>query len=265
MYMIVSFDVGIKNLAYCLLDKVDGKYTPVRWDVINLCGEPATCSGSTKKGVCGKKAAWTYKGESLCGIHKKTCGAPEAPCDFYKYEADKRMSKAAIETLRKNVGYEGPLIKEDLVQMVTENFVLKEAKGPSANDMDLITISRLLPSRIGGHVDPEKVEHLLIENQISPLAGRMKVIQGMITQFFVDKAGDVKIEYVSSANKLKDFDVPKRTYADRKKSGIEVTRKIMADDERMAKWYTTFESHSKKDDLADAYLQAAWYIRKNDM
>jgi hypothetical protein len=131
--------------------------------------------------------------------------------------------------------------------------------------MDLITISRLLPSRIGGHVDPEKVEHLLIENQISPLAGRMKVIQGMITQFFVDKAGDVKIEYVSSANKLKDFDVPKRTYADRKKSGIEVTRKIMANDERMATWYTIFESHSKKDDLADAYLQAAWYIRKNDM
>ena len=34
---ILSFDVGIKNLAYCYLEIVNGEYSILEWDVINIC------------------------------------------------------------------------------------------------------------------------------------------------------------------------------------------------------------------------------------
>ena len=54
--MYLAFDIGVANLAYCIID-YKGKIKS--WDVINLTDkltEPVCC-GKTKKGVvCGKKA-----------------------------------------------------------------------------------------------------------------------------------------------------------------------------------------------------------------
>ena len=36
---ILSFDVGIKNLAYCLLNSKNGVYTIEQWEIINLCDQ----------------------------------------------------------------------------------------------------------------------------------------------------------------------------------------------------------------------------------
>ena len=46
---ILSFDVGIKNLAFCLLNVKNGKHTIDKWDVINLCDD------DTNKACCCKK------------------------------------------------------------------------------------------------------------------------------------------------------------------------------------------------------------------
>ena len=34
---ILSFDVGIKNLAYCYLETHNNNYSILEWDVINIC------------------------------------------------------------------------------------------------------------------------------------------------------------------------------------------------------------------------------------
>ena len=34
---ILSIDVGIKNLAFCLLENFENTYFIKEWDVINLC------------------------------------------------------------------------------------------------------------------------------------------------------------------------------------------------------------------------------------
>ena len=42
---IISIDVGIKNLAYCLIDYNGEIYTILEWDVIDLCNnKPITCT-----------------------------------------------------------------------------------------------------------------------------------------------------------------------------------------------------------------------------
>jgi len=147
-----------------------------------------------------------------------------------------------------------------------------------AHDLDLITYGRnmmkhldLILSECVGPIDM-----MIIENQISTLASRMKTLQGMITQYFIMK--DVpQIEFISASCKLKLFtDTPisqsldegicidAATYADRKKSGIavcrwlgEISRKHKSD---YAKWMPVFENHKKKDDLADCFLQGLWRV-----
>ena len=53
---IISIDVGIKNLAYCILEQNNDIYNVIQWDVINLCGEVPLCNCSLKpKIIKGKK------------------------------------------------------------------------------------------------------------------------------------------------------------------------------------------------------------------
>ena len=152
-----------------------------------------------------------------------------------------------------------------------------------AHDLDLITYGRNLTKHLDVILYPSNtnntpIDMMIIENQISTLASRMKTLQGMITQYFIMKQVP-QIEFISASCKLKlftdstttheDIDgdeliVDASTYADRKKSGIavcrslgEISRKHNSD---YAKWMSVFETHKKKDDLADCFLQGLWRV-----
>jgi hypothetical protein len=164
------------------------------------------------------------------------------------------------------------------------------------------------------HTDACSIDCVVIENQISPIANRMKTIQGMITQYFLMKGVDKnKIIYFSAVQKLKiapyHFICYKKedadeiddiqTYDERKKAGVACVRKILSRTKRFSSnpmsphtptspstpklftiynpynpnigdavvskhnWLDSFENHSKKDDLADSFLQGLSYIVKN--
>ena len=153
-----------------------------------------------------------------------------------------------------------------------------------AHDLDLITYGRNLMKHLdvilySSSTDNTSIDMMIIENQISTLASRMKTLQGMITQYFIMK-NIPQIEFISASCKLKlftdstqptdaDADAEKlvvdaSTYSDRKKSGIavcrslgEISRKRNSD---YAKWMPVFENHKKKDDLADCFLQGLWRV-----
>ena len=152
-----------------------------------------------------------------------------------------------------------------------------------AHDLDLITYGRNMMQHLDAILyasssssSQHTIDMMIIENQISTLASRMKTLQGMITQYFIMKHVE-RIEFISASCKLKLFTdvsldttstdatmtcVDASTYADRKKSGItvcrslgEISRKRNSD---YAKWMPVFENHKKKDDLADCFLQGLW-------
>lgn len=156
----------------------------------------------------------------------------------------------------------------------------------------------------------DQIDAVVIENQISPIANRMKTVQGMITQYFLMRGVDKNhIIYFSSVQKLKvapyhfifhdtseknpgDDDADEvddiQTYDDRKKAGVACVRKILAGSvssgsgsgsspftiqsnectHSTAKlcscWLHRFESHKKKDDMADSFLQGLSYIVKTN-
>lgn len=259
--MIISFDVGIKNLAYCVIDDSSEEYKITHWDVANLCGEKPTCCHKTKKGICGKTASYNFKQQEFyCGTHvKKVDGKQLVPDIYYKVVKAKRPSKKSLQQINGliNTDYD----KEALCEYVENNYLVKNISLKSANELDLIEIGCLIATILPDILPMDKITTVLIENQISPIANRMKTIQGMLAQFFIDR--DIKdIHFVSSHNKLKAFDVKKKTYAERKKASIEVTEKIISEKDSLKDWITLFNTHKKKDDLADSFLQGLWYLSK---
>ena len=104
-------------------------------------------------------------------------------------------------------------------------------------------------------------EEAIIENQIGPNAIRMKGLQGMITMFFISKK--VPVVYWNAANKLKYFIKEKTSYAERKKYSILITRQIV--EQCYNDQIDYFNSHKKKDDLADCFLQLIDFFYKRDI
>ena len=257
--MIISIDVGIKNLSYCVLCKE--KETIYKWDVLDLSSreKKPKCCHLVKNKQCGKNATFTYKGERFyCGTHAKTCGIEMAPEIYYKVKKSKRVAKKWADELRQHFSLES-ISLPDLTTHTYNTCVTKLEKSTSASDIDLIEIGKNMSKRMKTEICIDEINTVIIENQISPIANRMKCIQGMITQFFIENGVD-DIHFVSSSNKLKHFNVPKKTYKERKSSGISVMTELLKQD-KLKNWNTLFASHTKKDDLADSYLQGLWYVR----
>ena len=136
-------------------------------------------------------------------------------------------------------------------------------KETNAKDISLIDIGVAIKEKLEQYnttFNLSALTKLLIENQISPIANRMKTIQGMIAQFFIMKnLTSDNIEFVSATNKLKPFIGQKKTsYKERKSLSISVTVDLIKD---KILWYEFFKKHNKKDDLADCFLQGLWFLR----
>jgi len=104
----------------------------------------------------------------------------------------------------------------------------------------------------------DKIDLILIENQIGQNAIRMKSLQGMITMYFISK-GKYNIHYWNAGNKLKRFLKTKTTYTERKKIGVKLTNYLL--EEHFPEQITYFKGHKKKDDLADCFLQLFDYLK----
>jgi hypothetical protein len=264
---LLSIDVGIKNLAYCLLQTANNNVLPpqvniLKWDVINLCGPDPSCS------ECKKTAKFAQTTHFYCTAHAKKSGLllPNANISLKKI---KKMKLSALQQVITEYNIPSAATKKDDILkdiiVFLEQKMLISVAAAKANDMDLVQIGiamrKAFDHELKDHLST--LTHIVIENQISPIANRMKTLQGMIAQYFImhDKT---QIVFVSAANKLKghqDIETDTTTYAARKKEGINVTLKIIG--ERYIEWLPHFTQHKKKDDLADAFLQGNWYLNKN--
>lgn len=182
---------------------------------------------------------------TLCGKKSQFNMPPVIP---------KKVPKAKLAEIAKAWGVQPPLhnTKDGILEQIRLHknaSTLVKLERNSASSMSLIDVGKAIRT----HLEIDEflsVDTVLIENQIGPLAIRMKSIQAMLAQFFLMKGID-DIEFVSAANKLKGIG-KKTTYKERKALGIEETRKRVSE----GKWRAHFEGHTKKDDLADCFLQA---------
>lgn len=250
--MIVSIDPGIKNLAVCSMKKQDENvFRVVDWRIANLVPEsnPGECTAQN----CARKARFFHEQKGYCGIHSKKAGLPFAPLDFGKLRDGKRISKKRSAELCKI--YECEDIG-DVYQRIEEQCLLpgREVKVTSVPE---IVLCKALKTELDAICRLEPVSTVLIENQMGPRAVRMRSIQAMISMYFQCRGENVEIKYISPKRKLSSSEGAKATYAERKALGISIVEDAIRDCGRLSKIFT---EHGKQDDLADAFLQAKWFL-----
>ena len=256
---IVSIDVGIKNLALCLFEVENKeKYEIRNWDVVSLCNEIVVkCS-------CGKLAKYCH-GDIVCC--KKHCKDIEYPIISKELELHK-LKKMKINVLKDlltahHIDYDTKkskvLLLEYLHDLLPKIFIMPFSNTVKTTDLSLIDIGINLKKTLDELYGDIHIDTVIIENQISPIANRMKTLQGMIAQYFIMK-NTTDIHFISAANKLKEYVSKKTTYSERKTMGIEICEELLINNEQFGN-LDMFHTHKKKDDLADCFLQGIWYLR----
>jgi acyl carrier protein len=275
---IASFDIGIKNMAFCVFDcsNSDVMYPKViDWNVLNLSsddGECKKCNQHTKKNViCNSKAKYFKDDENFCMKHAKM-SKYLIPKKEYLPSNIKKMKKEDLYNYAKAHGFtvSENESKEKLVESVLQELRKKVfdtvKKDKNANSVDLITIGINIKKEFDKIPSMRQLDKVIIENQISPIATRMKTIQGLLAQYFIMKYDHIKIEFISSSNKLKGLSKQNENensnYKQHKKDAISHTIELLSND--VYKPWNYVLNHAKKDDLADAFLQGIQYIRKKN-
>ena len=313
---ILSIDVGMKNLAYCLFElelpheptknpeTMMQRLSIVAWDTVNLCdsgdasAEKPTAAGCTQPGCKFAAKFMHMNASSVTAVndnndeeenddaedernvsHSYYC-TRHANASGYKMPlavSIKSLKKMTLEELKTFSGeYLSTSIPEKCVKsklkllqhlnaaIASEYLVAVSAKPKvvSAASIDLITIGRNMHRRFDAlpHL-ASGIDVVIIENQLSTLATRMKTLQGMITQYFIMR-GVPNIQFISATNKLKLFSEEGKEgegcYADRKKRSMEITRGLITSHAHAH--VPLYDKHKKKDDLADCFLQGIWWL-----
>ena len=278
---ILSFDVGIKNLAYCLFSINccnDNLLKIIKWDVINLCESSSSLSKTKYTCSMCKKNAYYY-------LNLNTKNESDASEKINIPESAMYCKKHAIET---NLVVDDGKNKSKSKQKhpYLSLIIPSKPKQQNACDVDMIVLGRNLKTKfdlifneyVSSENEDDKsdsklsIDAVVIENQIGPLAGRMKMLQGMIAQYFIMKNVE-KIEFISATNKLKLFkniknnenEISENSYKLRKQQGQRICNSLISFYPSLQSWNQEFVKHLKKDDLADCFLQGYYYMYSNSV
>ena len=280
--MLLSIDVGIKNLAYCLFG------TPeqiVDWNVINVCDnkpQQSVCTHTNCKFKAKFKSPKSYKlnDDSLdklyCTRHAKKSKLIIPTRNTSKTVINAMRVSELREFALKYITSSLPAMTKLALSEMINLFILNNSlisfdqseKSESSKNISLVDIGISMKEKFdiifSKHI--QHISTIIIENQISPIAGRLKTLQGMIAQYFI-MHGKTDIRFVSASNKLKGYinnnDDKKNKHMDynmRKMASVTITGELIIS--KFPDWITIFKTHKKQDDLADAFLQGVWFNSK---
>ena len=229
---IVSIDVGIKNLAYCILE-TDSQllYKIHAWGIIDLVeNEIIPCSQLNSKGLpCTVKAS----------IYDITNGDKVYYCGRHKKRATNK---------------------------------LKNIKVNKASKMPLGILGCTMFRKFSELPQLLEADRVVIENQPVLKNPKMKSIQMMIYSYFLfngkcSSASPIDNLILFSASKKLDVYKGdkiecsmKDKYAERKYLSIEYTQRMI---HNQIEALQILNETPKKDDLADAYMQGCYYLMRN--
>ena len=248
---LVSFDVGLRNLAFCVLEGTSRKDLKITgWDLIDVMAE----IGGLDKPLCHKckkPACWVQQATIYaCTRHKGSTGLT------YTKSSLSKKTKEELLILGLPLNIQGKTKKEivDKLYVATSGSVWKRCV-KSAKQGSVVDLAPAIASSLKMRMNLWKGADLIAFEQQPDK--RMLCVQGMLHMWFVTQG--FKCKGVSAIHKLTNIttiqDVTK-TYKGRKKTGIVHAAELVPTEELK----TFMLKHPKKDDLADSFLQGLWVL-----
>ena len=297
---ILSFDVGIIHLAYCILDynKETSKFKIYDWEQINIADD----SGDTKCSGCsriGKYYCLNSQDEKvfLCGIHKKHYTPIEVNLeDIFEKEKVGSCSYEGTSKCTKNATYQAKINLDDklnfsknyvkecycsvhaksIIKSLNNSRKLQSMKKINSMKMSIDTLRFNLVTELEKRVSLLQVDKVLIENQPAFKNPKMKAISSTIYDYYlirgiIDKERTNStiqaVKYICPSNKLKvnednTLETLSKT-SDNKKYKMTKQLGIQYCKQLIKHDQSQLDflaTQKKKDDLCDAFLQGAHFL-----
>ncbi len=250
---LISFDVGLRNLAYCVLEgtsRADVKI--VDWNIIDVLGEQAGV-GAARCYKCTAAARYEHASEGTFACSKHT---PKKKAAVTKAA----LNKKSIAELRGDMDTWGLVSdatrKADLVKLLYNHARQNTWKKcvSSSTQGSVMDLAPAIVASLDARMNSWKnADAVCIENQPER---RMYAVQAMLQMYFTLRG--MKATGVSATHKLSNIvtiDDVVHTYKGRKKTGITHAYALVP-----AENQDHFKKHPKKDDLADSFLQGLWVL-----
>ena len=171
--------------------------------------------------ICDKPAKFLKDGKCYCLKHSKLTNfiipPPDLKQSFLNNQTLQKLNDIAAKY--KLINLEQEQEQEQVVKQykksqlisLLNNFSSQNCfsivEKSNATKIDLVTIGRNIQHRFDDILADYllTIDTIIIENQIGPIANKMKTIQGMLSQYFIMKNNNISIDFISASNKLKDF------------------------------------------------------------
>ena len=271
--IVLSFDIGIENLAYCILSidrsdktRIIPKPVILQWDIINLINAQSyKCMGHFKKDrVPCNRIPTIYYGKP---IHCKTYCKTHLPNDGtitheIQYTLKCKCKNDAFYYTTNSDGihtgyckYHKPSNDLNVNRWITAynatEFELKSVLFEKLKVLDLI--------------NKHNVKHLIIEHQPDITREMMRIISYAVCDYYLIMHQGIQIEYIDAKNKLQIYDgkdeiqcTIKDPHARNKYISKKYTEYLLSSyNLDILSFYMKF---SKQDDLADSLLTGVYYL-----
>lgn len=261
MTRILAFDIGIKNLAWCCLEKVDKQYKILGWDNYNLLSDESNLDTkkTTKCLRCNIKAAYESRdGNVFCARH---CPITQPALRGKDDTLLKKIPTADVcrDILQSRGLKVLPKKKSDMEEELGKLYCLpivtkKVSKAPDANLSEIHTsIQKLVMEH---RVLWSTCKTILLENQPAFKNPTMKSVQILLFATLRDYLENPTpiLKFVHAGKKVQGAAKGDAGYKERKAgSELRVETFLKSGDIlELERWRCVWEKAKKKSDLADA-------------
>jgi hypothetical protein len=274
-----------------------------KWDIIDWSLIDLTDRDELKCLVCNKNATLQQTDGSIlkyyCKVHAKQVNSKPLPyeeiydklekkkiggCSFI-LEASNCCDKNCTIKDKNNNTFCGAHAKK-IYQTLTNDIKMKPLKKTNVSSMDFDDTRLKLINILENKKHLLKADVVVIENQPSFKNPRMKSISSLLYDYYIirgviDKertnSNIKRVKFMSPSNKIKlasDGETQQivklkssekasdesKAYKLTKSLAVKYTQDLL---KHLPEWLKHFNSYKKKDDLADAFLQGAYYFEMN--
>jgi hypothetical protein len=301
--VILSFDVGVIHLSYCLLTQteyVQQNDTIINWCILDWNNIDLT-NRSEQKCNCGAKASLTNTVNNEIKYYCKTHGKKidthikdfnECFSLYSKNNCDSKNTCNYINNKSTICDKKISFINNDMYYCSThakqiyktlqKSSDLKPFKLKNSSTLNFDDVKFRLMMELENRKHLLSADYVVIENQPSLKNPRMKSIASAIYDYYlirgiidknITKSNITQVKFMSPSNKLKiatDGDIKQlikakktddtKAYKLTKSLGIKYCLDLI---QHLTIWVKHFNSHKKKDDLADSFLQGVYFYSNN--